>query len=351
METNIKNGIIAIALIASVLFHVSYAETSGNINLSFIQNNSSIVTGLRGITMVTTTLSTTTTVSNASSSNGDIETGNTTTTRPATTTTRSTTNISSNITTTTTKYTQYNAGNDWKNYSDIKLNSTINGTPNLSTALSHFFGMSDIDDNATADINRNITITKTLFVYKEGNSTIEMDIFYNGDVDRKNLMIYDILPKNFANSTDFINVSVIMLPSGSQKSININYSVVNHDPSYLFRVENIKKGDGIYIKYNVAGKVPSSVINSTSTIVFAGPQEDDFMWLVAVVVAISALAVLLAIFKNNIQSLFAKGSKYHHFHERAKSFDFGEFLKKIKERLTRKKKLVPHFFYKDGSKK
>lgn len=344
-------GILSLIIITLIISSLALAETGGTINMSNMISNSSAVTGLWGVTQTTTSSTTTTTVSNSSSntSSGDISTGNYTATTSSTV--RNTTTTTVRSTTTTLRYIQYNAANDWKNYSESKLNSTLIGTPKLAEAVSRFFNLADVDKNVTEDLNKNMTITKTLFVYKEGYSTIDLDLFYNGDIERKNVIIFDTLPKTFANSTDYIAINATLISLNSTRTVLINYSVVERDPSYIFKLDSIKKGDGIIINYTVAGNASSSAINSTSTVVFAGPQKDDFTWIIVIAFSVSILAILLAIFKDKIKELMTRGSKYHHYRSHLKPSNLGEFIKKIKEKFAKKKKLDPHFFYKNGSKK
>ena len=321
-------AMIAIVLLLAPSFVL--AESGGTINFTNIYQNASVVTGLWGVTQTTTTSTTSTTSSSSSDSESagpNISTGLTTTTVTAVASTTTTTMLF--------PYDHYSAGVIEKKYSAVYMNSVMANTTSIGEKLNSYFGNSNpIDDQASAELNNNIAIIKSLDIYSD-HSSLDVRIFYNGS-ERRNVMIYDIVPKAFASSADNITITT-----------KENYSIVEKDPAFLFLVSSIKQQDVVSINYIVNRKVSPNVINYTSIVVFAGPQStwpDIFTITITFIVIIAIFAVIIVL-REQLAGVFEKDHHvYKHVHE--KPSKLGDIIRKIKEKLFRKREPETSFIYK-----
>jgi hypothetical protein len=215
------------------------------------------------------------------------------------------------------------------------MNSVMANTTSIGEKLNSYFGNSNpIDDQASAELNNNIAIIKSLDIYSD-HSSLDVRIFYNGS-ERRNVMIYDIVPKAFASSADNITITT-----------KENYSIVEKDPAFLFLVSSIKQQDVVSINYIVNRKVSPNVINYTSIVVFAGPQStwpDIFTITITFIVIIAIFAVIIVL-REQLAGVFEKDHHvYKHVHE--KPSKLGDIIRKIKEKLFRKREPETSFIYK-----
>ena len=116
-----------------------------------------------------------------------------------------------------------------------------------------------IDDliNNSDSIKSDLEVTRE-FIGKHDLSALTISIKYNGDTKAINFIFYDILSKNFSQSSDNISVTA----SGS------TWRVVEKDPSFVFLYSGLSDGDDMDIEYEIDEGVDPSVINETLTYVF-----------------------------------------------------------------------------------
>jgi len=95
-------------------------------------------------------------------------------------------------------------------------------------------------------------------------STIKTTMKYKGTKKVKNFIVYEKIPKTFAQTASKITVSA---PSGT-------IEVVEADPEYVIKYSEISPNQEITITYKVAEKVATTVINSMVTEVYAESLED-----------------------------------------------------------------------------
>lgn len=323
-------GIVAL-IILMVFSSIVCAELNGTINLSYMQNSSPLVTGLRGETLATTT-----TVSNSSSSSNTdsgIQTGNTTTTTVRTTTTIITT------TTSLLPYDHYSAGQIFNNFSASSLNNSIENISNLSAAIAKYIGNSSAIDITTSNqLVSELSIIKSLDIY-QNRSRLDVRLFFNGTTERKNVLIYDIVPKSFAESADNITVESAY-----------GYTVVENDPSFLFLIPSIKQNEMISINYVVSKKVDSSAINYTSIEIFAGPQSSAMdLWIIGIIIiGIASAVVIFVLVRNGTLSLdnlkIPASYKTEYIKSEKKPNKIQELIEKIKKLFEKKASSSPVVF-------
>ena len=112
-------------------------------------------------------------------------------------------------------------------------------------------------------IKSDISTTK-MFEAKEGKSNLSVTMKYTGTKKIKSFIVWDKLPKAFASSSDDITVTA----SGA------SIEVVESDPEYIFFYSELTPQQEITITYIVDGEVDASIIDDTSTAVYAESLEE-----------------------------------------------------------------------------
>ena len=87
---------------------------------------------------------------------------------------------------------------------------------------------------------------------------------YRGTKKAKNLIIYEKVPKTFANSAKYITVNA----SGAR------ITVVEEDPSWMILFPEVNPGDELSITYETAGRKGSAVPGQVDTEVYAESLQD-----------------------------------------------------------------------------
>lgn len=344
-----KWNIAKFAAIILVLFIVplSFSETTGNISLS--ESNQRIVTGLWGITATSTTVSSTATTTTVEIITGG---GNTTTTLGnATTTTRITTTtvgsstastIGNGTSATTTTLTTFTKENLERAMNSAQITSLIQNNSALKVAIETNIGSlgSSVDPKASEELSKNIWITKILET--GGNfSRLSLKVIYNGENPMQNIIIFDKIPKTFAENADSITIET-----------NVQKYVVEADPSFIFVAPLIQKGDLVLIEYSVDKHVGNTILDEGETYLFSGgyKQNSYFMWIAIIAFILSLIFIVVLIFRNQIIDLLLRGKDSKKKYE--KKIGFKEALKnaienlkkKFREKILRQKE-KPKFFY------
>ncbi len=112
--------------------------------------------------------------------------------------------------------------------------------------------------SGTSDISRTIS-TGTL------KSNVTTKIKYTGTKVAKNYVVYEKVPKSFANSSDQITVSV----SGAK------VEVVEKDPEYAIIFDTVNPNQELSIVYAVSKSVSTSAVDSFATEVYADSLEEQ----------------------------------------------------------------------------
>ncbi len=106
---------------------------------------------------------------------------------------------------------------------------------------------------------------KKKFEAEENKSTLKTKIKYKGNKTVKNFIVYDSVPKRFANSSDLIKVT----------ATGATVEVVEPDPEYLFNYLEVSTDQDLEITYEVSGEKDASLINETETEVYAESLEEE----------------------------------------------------------------------------
>ncbi|HDD72637.1 MAG TPA: hypothetical protein ENG00_00935 [Candidatus Aenigmarchaeota archaeon] len=117
-----------------------------------------------------------------------------------------------------------------------------------------------LSESITSDIE-----VQRNFRFSNGSSRIENRYKYKGQKKAKNFMIYEKVPKTFAQSSDNITVS----------APGARIEVVEKDPEYLFLYDELQPGDEVVITYTVDEEVDESVIDSFGTEIYAESLEEE----------------------------------------------------------------------------
>jgi uncharacterized repeat protein (TIGR01451 family) len=101
------------------------------------------------------------------------------------------------------------------------------------------------------------------FKIVDGKSQLSLNLRYKGEKKVKNFVIYDKVPKTFAEHSDNITVS----------SPGASIEIVEEDPEYVFLYPEVSKDQVLTITYSVDKEVDASVINETETEIYAESYE------------------------------------------------------------------------------
>ncbi|MEM5860851.1 MAG: hypothetical protein QXJ20_00430 [Candidatus Aenigmatarchaeota archaeon] len=290
----------------------AFCEVIGNlsINMNFTNASKHIVTGLYGMTVTTTT-----TIP---------EETNTTTTIPKTTTTTTITTTTTTITTTTTT-TILLREVEVRNVV-LDLNKTNKVIDEIKEYLKKF---SKFDENkakkTTEKIIDNISIRYELYI--ENNTNLTITISYNGSKKINNLIIYQFIPKGFANTAKEIGIIT-----------NERIRILEDDPKILFFSSSVEKGKEISIILSVNKRVKKDIINEFETIVFADSfsLEIGILFFVAPIFILIIILIVYYIYEKRMRKV-----PYRYSFRRRFSIWFiikikmKQIVKKIKEKIRK----------------
>ncbi len=134
----------------------------------------------------------------------------------------------------------------------------------LQDALEKVLGKGKMNENAiqnmlrlSASITANIETQRNL-ESTDTSSKVTTRMKYNGKSKAKNFVVYEKIPKTFAESTDNITINT-----------NGQVEIVEEDPEYAIIFSELNPGQTIEISYTVDQKVDASVIDVMSSEVYA----------------------------------------------------------------------------------
>jgi len=140
----------------------------------------------------------------------------------------------------------------------------------LQAALEKVLGIGKMSDQAIENLLRlSESITSNLeatreFKIEQNKSKLELKVKYKGKKKAKNFIIYDKIPKTFANSSDLI---IVTAPKATVE-------IVEKDPEYAFVYPEVSEGEELTITYEVDGEKDASLINETSAEFYAESLEE-----------------------------------------------------------------------------
>jgi hypothetical protein len=117
-----------------------------------------------------------------------------------------------------------------------------------------------LSESITSDID-----VQRNFKYSNGTSSMENRYKYTGQNRARNLMVYEKIPKEFAESSDNITVT----------SPGATLEIVEADPEYLLLYGEVTEGQELVITYSVEANVDESVIDSFGTEIYAESVEEE----------------------------------------------------------------------------
>ncbi len=139
----------------------------------------------------------------------------------------------------------------------------------LQAALEKVLGRGNMNQNAiqnmlrlSASITANIETQRNLEA-TDASSKVTTRMKYNGKNKAKNFVIYEKIPKSFAESTDNITVNT-----------NGQVEIVEEDPEYAIIFSELNPDQTIEISYTVNQKVDASVIDAMTSEVYAESIEE-----------------------------------------------------------------------------
>ncbi|HIE41414.1 MAG TPA: DUF4366 domain-containing protein [Candidatus Aenigmarchaeota archaeon] len=101
------------------------------------------------------------------------------------------------------------------------------------------------------------------FKIEENKSKIELRIRYKGKNRVRNFIVYDKIPKTFANSTDLIFVN----------AYGAKIEIIEKDPEYVFLYSDVSEDDELSILYETSGEKNATIINETFVEFYAESLE------------------------------------------------------------------------------
>ncbi|RLI99200.1 MAG: hypothetical protein DRP06_04025, partial [Candidatus Aenigmatarchaeota archaeon] len=143
----------------------------------------------------------------------------------------------------------------------------------LQAALEKVLGIGKMSEQAienllrlSASIVADLEATRN-FKVEQNKSKLELKIKYKGKKKAKNFIVYDSVPKTFANSSDLITVTA---PKATVE-------IVEKDPEYAFVYPEVSEGEELTITYEVDGEKDASLINETSAEFYAESFEEKII--------------------------------------------------------------------------
>lgn len=338
MVNGLKKAIM-LAAVSLLIVHMAFSESYGNISLQ--DWNQRISTGLWGATLPTTT--STTVATNATTTTLIVtgSSGSATTTTLVNSTT--TTSISSSATATTIASSSpaegtYKIEHAEKLITADQVSSLIGSDVLLSSAIESLSGKpsSSIDLKATEEMGSSVSIAKTLVAGVP--SKLSITIIYLGEKEVKDFIIFDRVPKTFAQNVDLLTINT-----------NVKKSIVETDPSIAYFAPMMKKYDMIVIEYSVNSNVSQEALEQSETYVFTmgyASQEIPLLWIILPVVILAAVGAVLFVFRDQIPDLLSgSGKKKKRVSGEQQKKTLKELFEKMKNALKGKKE-DPKFVYK-----
>ncbi len=141
----------------------------------------------------------------------------------------------------------------------------------LRDMLGEVFGMPAMDVKAMDSMLRNSkTISSRMQVERKvevssGRSYMRMSMQYEGNETITDFVIYDIVPKSFAQSAKDIKVTA---PGAT-------VLIVEDDPEFAIIFSSLSPGETINIDYEVDAEVDADIVSSFSAEVYASSVGDD----------------------------------------------------------------------------
>lgn len=140
----------------------------------------------------------------------------------------------------------------------------INADSDLQDAIKTAFNLVDLTDadiesiaETTAEVVKSLTSSRD-YSYAEGKTSLTLTFTYSGEKEVENFLIYDNVPKIFADDADKITVTA---PGAV-------VSVIIRDPVFSFFYETLEQADSKTIEYKVIGKVDVGVLDEISVPTF-----------------------------------------------------------------------------------
>ncbi len=155
------------------------------------------------------------------------------------------------------------------NRPDIVPGVGLRNNLKLQAALAKVLGQAKMSDKARENMLRlSAAITPQIsternFEATNKSSKITTKMKYNGNRKAKNFIVYEKIPKSFAESADEITVNT-----------NGRVEIVENDPEYAIVFSELNPGQSIDISYTVNKKVDASVIDAMATEVYAESIEE-----------------------------------------------------------------------------
>ena len=135
----------------------------------------------------------------------------------------------------------------------------------LQAAIQKVLGLANMSEQArenmlrlSESISSQVQMTRN-FHYSSGTSSMETRMNYQGNKKANKFMLYDTVPKEFAQHANNITIT----------SPGASVEIVDADPEYLFTYDQLDPGQEIVITYSVDTEVDESVIDSFSGEVYA----------------------------------------------------------------------------------
>ncbi len=155
------------------------------------------------------------------------------------------------------------------NRPDIVPGVGLRNNTKLQAAIEKVLAKGKMSENARQNMLRlSAAITAEIaternFEATNESSKITTKMKYNGKKKAKNFIVYEKIPKSFAESADEITVNT-----------NGRVEIVENDPEYAIVFSELNPGQSIDISYTVNKKVDASVIDAMATEVYAESIED-----------------------------------------------------------------------------
>ena len=146
----------------------------------------------------------------------------------------------------------------------------INNNINLLRAMERVLNQAEMSEQARQNMMRlSESITNQVQMtrnFRNVNrvSTMETKIVHTGTQKASNFMLFDEIPKEFAQHADNITIT----------AAGARVEIVDSDPEYLFIYDTLDPGQEIVITYLVESNVDESVIDSFSSEVYAQSLEE-----------------------------------------------------------------------------
>jgi hypothetical protein len=145
----------------------------------------------------------------------------------------------------------------------------INNTK-LQSALEKVLGIAKLSQQAIDNLLKiSQSITQDIDVIREfkaeaNKSKLSMRMEYKGDMKITNFIVYDLVPKGFAEHADNITVT----------APGAKVEIVEPDPEYAFLYPELNPDQVITITYETSGEKDPDLINETRTEVYAESLEE-----------------------------------------------------------------------------